>query len=593
MLSDKILEHLAEVFSDPPVPSAVPTRRAGRQPAGDFEVATEVGVQLELPPIGGRFKVISPLGSGGMGAVYRALDLQTGREVAVKVPHLLSSFVDRRFELEVDAIAAVVCPATIGFVARGSADEPFVAMEFVRGIPLGRRLSEGAFPRSEAIAVGRRLAAALAAVHLSGWVHRDVKPGNIVLTEDRTIRLVDFGLARLVDGPGAGTETGQILGTLGYLAPEQFGAKRIVDPRTDVFALGCVLFECLTGKNAFTRSLSDVVTGRWAPENHPKLDVRGAGLDAPVAAVVEELVQNDPAKRPEDGLAALELLLRLDQTAAAHLGRARAHAAEVQQVIRASLRRPVAITGAAGAGKSSAGHAAAILLAEILAPATVVHVRCNPPVKAMVGGHALLLERVLRVSGYEAAARILAGMGVTVEAGAQEPSLVLLVDDATFADEESIRWMRTLASVGLARVIATVRPGAEVPEDFERVDLLGPGLTAAADLDELPASHRKILRLFATFGTSFELASVTNLAIDRGVPLHAPILEDLTERGILLHVGRGGMAFTRASHWEHVIRSMTPEEVREGRAYVEGLERVSGHVPLEVTITRRATGTLQ
>ncbi len=589
MLSDDVLQHLAGVFAEVDAP---PTRRMGVR-RDDFDVKTEVGIALDMPPIGGRFKVIAPLGSGGMGSVYRARDLETGREVAVKVPHLLSEFVDKRFELEVDAIAAVVCPTTIGFVARGNADEPFVAMELVRGQSLARRLSDqGAMPERTAVLVVRRLAAALAAVHLSGWIHRDVKPGNVVLTEEGTVRLVDFGLARSVDGPGAGTETGQLLGTIGYLAPEQFGSRRIVDPRTDVFALGCVLYECLTGRSAWRRAISDVISGKWAPDRHPRLDLGTVGVSPPVAAAVEHLAANHAAERAEDGLAALETLIELDPDASAALAPARGKRPVVREVMRAALRGPVAITGAAGSGKSNVARAAALLLAEVLAPTATFVVRCNPRASRQAGGHSLLLERALRGAGFSSAARVLAGQGMNVGSASDEPALVLVMDDASFADETSLRWARSLAAVGIARVIATVRPGAEIPEGFQRIALDGDETTSIADLGELPGAHRRALRLFAVLGTSFDMQVAAQMAIDLGVSIAPDLLGDLVERGILLKLGGTGYGFARASHWEHLIRSMSADELRDATRRLDDLEAAHGRLPLEVSLTGRSSATI-
>jgi hypothetical protein len=591
VLSDNVLVHLADVFAELEAP---PTRRVPDRDASDFDVKTEVGISLDMPPIGGRFKVLAPLASGAMGSVFRAADLETGREVAVKVPHLLGSAIDRRFEVEVDAIAAVLCPATVGFVARGDADEPFVAMELVRGSSLGKRLSAtGAMPAPKAVAVARRLAAALAAVHLSGWVHRDVKPGNVILTDDGCVRLVDFGLARALEGPGAGTETGQILGTLGYLAPEQFAPKRVVDPRTDVFALGCVLFECLTGRNAWQRSISDVFAGKWVPERHPRLDVRGHVRDAEVAAVVEALVENDPTRRPEDGLAALEVVLGLDAHARAILAPTWSSRAIVREAVKGSLRGPLALTGDVGVGKSSVATTAALLLSEMLAPASVVLARCNPRTSRIDGGHALLLERMLRAAGYTSAARVLSGQGVSVGARAQDPSLVIVLDDVSFADEQSVRWARALASVGLARVIATVRPGAPVPADFEELRLSGAARPAAPDIDELPAKHRRTLRAFAAIGMSFDVAFASQLAVEVGASMAPELLHELCERRILTPVGRDGYVFARASYWEHLLRRTDPDERRDLAQRADQIEATSGRVPVEVSVVARTTASYE
>ncbi len=588
VLSDNVLQHLAGIFAEAEAP---PTRRDGSGEA--VEQKTEVGVAIALPPIGGRFQVIAPLGSGGMGTVYRAIDLETKREVAVKVPHLLNAFVDKRFALEVDAIATVICPATIGFVARGDADEPFVAMELVRGASLARRLHEdGAMPAERAIAVARRLAAALAAVHLSGWVHRDLTPSNIVLTDEGTVRLVDFGLARNMEGPGAGTEDGQILGTLGYLAPEQLGADPVVDPRADVYALGCVLYECLTGRTAWTRGLADVLSGRWSPERHPRLDVRGAGVAPELASLVEPLVETAPADRPEDGLAALETLLGLDPRARAVLDETRALRGVVRDVVRAAMRGPVAVTGGPGAGKSNVAASAALLLAEVLAPAAVFVVRCNPRAARRPGGHAFRLERALRLAGFGSAARVLGGLGVNVGAASDEPALVLVFDDASFADDDSVRWARTLAEVGLARVIFTVRPSASAPSALAAFHVPGQETASTGELDELPGAHRRTLRLFAALGTSFDLFSASQLAVDVGASMDQDLIEDLVERGILRKLGPSGLAFARASLWEHVIRGSLPEELRDLTRRIDALEEHSGRMPLEVTFVGRASATL-
>lgn len=465
MVSDEVLNHLAGVFAET---GLVATRSAPAADSWDSQTRTEVGIHLD--PIGGRFKVIASLGSGSMGAVYLATDLETGREVAVKVPHLLSAFVDRRFELEIDALAAVVGPASIGLVARGTSSDPYVAMEVVRGRSLARRLVEdGPMPRHVAIATARRIAAALAVVHLGGWVHRDVKPSNLVLTDEGSVRVVDYGLARTLDGPGAGTATGQLVGTLHYLAPEQFALARIVDPRTDVFALGCVLFECLTGRRAWQRDMSDIISGKWAPERHPKLDVHGTGLDDKLCVVIEQLVDNDARKRTESGLAALELLLGLDPSAVPLLGLSAQQRVAVHDAVKCALVRPIAIIA-----DQRVALAAAVLAAEVLAPAGVLLARCGLASFKSPDGLLLHLERALRATGYTAAARLLAGTDST-RRHTEDPALVLVLEDVGPDDAELVRRAQALATAGLACLIVTVRAGAQPLAGLEQLHVVATG----------------------------------------------------------------------------------------------------------------------
>ena len=261
-------------------------------------------------------------------------------------------------------------------------------------------------------------------------------------------------------------------------------------------------------------------------------------------------------------------------------------------MVRAALRGPVAIMGAAGSGKSNVAQAASLLLSEVLAPSATFIVRCNPRASRQPGGHSLLLERALRSAGFSSAARLLAGQGVSVGAASQEPALVLVLDDASFSDETSIRWARALAAVGIARVILTVRPGAEAPEDFQRIVLDGAETSSIADLDELPGNHRRTLRLFSALGTSFDLYAASQLAIEQGVSMAPELLGDLVERGILRRLGNAGYGFARASHWEHLIRSMSPDELRETTRRLDDLEATSGRLPLEVTLTDRASATI-
>jgi predicted Ser/Thr protein kinase len=210
----------------------------------------------------GSYQVESPLGSGGMGEVYKARDTRLDRTVAIKVlpPHIAADpDVRQRFEREAKAIAALNHPniCTLYDVGREQ-DADFLVMEHLEGESLAERLERGALPLDEALRVATQVAAGLDTAHRHGIVHRDLKPGNVMLTKGGA-KLLDFGLAKV--GPTestpaygvttAATQAGTVLGTFHYMAPEQLEGKE-ADVRTDLFAFGVMLYEMVTGRRAFT-----------------------------------------------------------------------------------------------------------------------------------------------------------------------------------------------------------------------------------------------------------------------------------------------------------------------------------------------------
>ena len=206
-----------------------------------------------------QYEVLSPLGSGGMGEVYRARDLRLDREVAIKVmaEHVASDpEMRRRFETEARAVAALSHPGILSIyelvVVEGI---PVAVMELLEGETLRERLRRGALTWRDAIDISANVADGLAAAHAKGVVHRDLKPDNVFLTSAGLVKILDFGLAlQRLDGMPptvAQTAQGVILGTFGYMSPEQVLGER-VDGRSDVFAAGCVLYEMLTGRALFT-----------------------------------------------------------------------------------------------------------------------------------------------------------------------------------------------------------------------------------------------------------------------------------------------------------------------------------------------------
>ena len=222
----------------------------------------------------GPYQIVSVLGSGGMGEVYRARDSRLGRDVAIKVlPNALTADPSRsvRFEREAQLLAALNHPhiaAIYGLEEIGGSSRALV-LELVEGDTLFQMLSAGRVPLTEALTIARQIADALEAAHAKGIVHRDLKPANIGLTSDGVVKVLDFGIAKSLDATDEPegmlptrapvTQAGVVVGTAAYMSPEQARGLAI-DKRTDIWAFGCVLFEMLTGQPAFDgRTNSDVV----------------------------------------------------------------------------------------------------------------------------------------------------------------------------------------------------------------------------------------------------------------------------------------------------------------------------------------------
>jgi serine/threonine protein kinase len=238
----------------------------------------------------GRYEIVALLGAGSMGEVYRAKDMRLGRDVAIKV--LLSEFTSdhdrlKRFEREARAASALNHPNILSLFDIGEHEEsPYLVTELLVGQTLRDRLLLGALPVDSALEIGSQIAKGLAAAHEKGIVHRDLKPENVFLLPDGRIKILDFGLAKLMESGSAydplgsasavTTEVGVVLGTVAYMSPEQSRGKP-ADHRSDLFSFGSVLFEMLTGHPAFNReSISDTFEAILEEEPPPlaKLGVK-------------------------------------------------------------------------------------------------------------------------------------------------------------------------------------------------------------------------------------------------------------------------------------------------------------------------------
>jgi serine/threonine protein kinase len=278
----------------------------------------------------GKFEIIERIGAGGMGEVFRATDTSLGRQVALK--SLPASFADdphrlARFEQEARTLAALNHP-NIGSIhgIERTDDTSFLELELVEGETLSKTLEAGPLPVKRALEIALEIANALEAAHEKGVVHRDLKPGNIMLTPEGSVKVLDFGLAKIVTGPSrsaapaeafatAMTLEGQLLGTPAYMSPEQ-ARGAAVDAQSDIWAFGCVLYELLTGFSTFARPTPAETLGRVF-EREPELDLLPPDAPQPIRRLIRRCLAKDKRDRLRHiSDARLELREALDPAAA-------------------------------------------------------------------------------------------------------------------------------------------------------------------------------------------------------------------------------------------------------------------------------------
>jgi serine/threonine protein kinase/Tol biopolymer transport system component len=254
----------------------------------------------------GSYEIVAPIGSGAMGEVYRARDLKLDRLVAIKVlPASVANDPDRlrRFEREAKAVAALSHPNILAIHDFGVVDgTAYAATELLKGETLRQRLTSGALPAVKAIDIATHIARGLAAAHDKGIVHRDLKPENVFLTREGHVKILDFGLAKQPstsiggdDHTQLATEPGMVLGTVGYMAPEQVRGEP-VDARADLFACGTVLYEMLAGVRAFHRDTPAEVMTAILKDDPPTLGTR-RDLPSPLERVVRHALEKDANDR--------------------------------------------------------------------------------------------------------------------------------------------------------------------------------------------------------------------------------------------------------------------------------------------------------
>jgi serine/threonine protein kinase len=260
----------------------------------------------------GAYAIVEPIGSGGMGEVYRARDTELKRDVAVKVlPASFAADADRlaRFRREAEILASLNHANIAQVYGLEQADgELLIVMELVEGPTLADRIKEGPIPPDEAMNIALQVVSALEAAHANQIVHRDLKPANVKVKDDGTVKVLDFGISKSIDPQAisgspvmttpAVTETGVILGTAAYMSPEQARGK-FVDQRTDVWAFGCLLFEMLTGQPAFGGE-DVMLTLARVLDRDTDLSSMPKTISPAVRHTIKLCLEKDPRKRMAD-----------------------------------------------------------------------------------------------------------------------------------------------------------------------------------------------------------------------------------------------------------------------------------------------------
>jgi serine/threonine protein kinase/Tol biopolymer transport system component len=278
--------------------SVLPAARPGGPSPAKIPVGTAIG----------RYRIGDRIGSGGMGVIYEAEDLKLRRQVALKfLPEEVTGGLRalQRFRLEARVASALNHPNICTIYEVDEVDGlVFIAMELLQGQTLKHTMSGRPLQAETALSFGVQIAGAMGAAHSKGIVHRDIKPANIFITRQRRVKVLDFGVAKLIHpdadsrdiGAGEKTEAGMILGTVGYMSPEQVRGQA-VDPRSDIFAFGTVLYEMLTGRRAFDKPTAAETMTAILNEDPPAITEFGVGVALPLVRVMKRCLHKEPEER--------------------------------------------------------------------------------------------------------------------------------------------------------------------------------------------------------------------------------------------------------------------------------------------------------
>jgi Tol biopolymer transport system component len=315
----------------------------------------------------GPYRIVDKLGEGGMGVVYLARDERLGRLVALKT--LAPGSADdpdrlRRFAQEAATASALNHPNIVTIYDVGTADGvSYIAMEHVHGVTLSDLIGAGGLSQQRILEIGVQIADALCAAHRGGVLHRDLKPGNIMLSDDRRVKILDFGLAKLIAPPPIGTadetvamssvgqaetQVGVVMGTVSYMSPEQLRAGAI-GPASDIFAFGSMLYAMVTGAPPFGTDGSVTTVAAILTEEPPTLDQARKDTPCALARIVEACLRKDPQARPgaQEVKDVLDALWRDEQSGAARLARAATSASRMRWAVAAAVLVTCVLAGLA------------------------------------------------------------------------------------------------------------------------------------------------------------------------------------------------------------------------------------------------------
>jgi tRNA A-37 threonylcarbamoyl transferase component Bud32 len=312
-------------------------------------VSSQVGTLLS-----DRYRLDAQVGHGGMSTVYRAFDTVLERQVAIKLMHReMSSDSDQleRFRREARAVAQLNHPHIVGVIDAGEDDQtPYIVFEYVEGETLKDRIRRlGRLPIPEAVAYAIEIARALGAAHERQIVHRDVKPQNVLIDEEGTAKVTDFGIARTMTEEGL-TADGRVLGTTDYVSPEQ-ALGHEVGPQSDLYSLGIVMFEMLTGDVPFSGENQVAVAMKHVREELPDVQLRRPEVSSALAAVLDRATAKELDRRYSDDtqlIADLEDVLSIET---ARTGGATGEATSVLRTLHGSARRRLPLRSRVGTGR--------------------------------------------------------------------------------------------------------------------------------------------------------------------------------------------------------------------------------------------------
>jgi tRNA A-37 threonylcarbamoyl transferase component Bud32 len=462
------------------------------------------GSQTLAGLLGERYRIVSRLGAGAFGEVYRARDSVLGRDVAVKRIKL-DAFVEpaqledvkQRFSREAQVAARLRHPNIV--ITHDIVQTPsmsFIVMELVEGRTLQALLAERRrLPLAETIGLVAQIAAALDHAHASGVVHRDVKPANIMIEPGGQLKVMDFGIAKLETGANL-TSTGSIMGTPNYMSPEQAKGLK-VDGRSDLFSLGCVLYECLTGAKPFHGESVSVILVKILTEEPPPVDLAAVGLPAEIGSVLKRAVAKDPAGRYTSGKDLVEALRTAGHTTVVSpptAGRALPPLSSAKPQPAAAVSAPVPVARRLGTHKSVALGLLIALAAALLASGAIGSIGAASRLAGEGGG--LVREEtpgiVGRVMGRETQLVVTVPPGTRLRLALEAP---LSSETARAGDAFNAESTSPVRIEGIEAVPAGVRFQGSVTEAAAAKDAEGRGhMTLELESVQLPDGGRVSLK---------------------------------------------------------------------------------------------------